>query len=239
MTPIDGDDPEQDGPSLVPSDELAEALRAAEESVEGRRRPAAAGDPPAAASSTDKLTIELLSQELQALKEEFEARTKELEESKDRFLRLQAEFENFRRRTLKEKQESLQYGQQNLIKDLLAPVDNLERALGHFEQSTGGDLQTLLQGLALVQREFLAALGKHGVRVVDPKGEAFDPAFHEAMGQVASDDVAANGVVQVLQKGYVLKDRILRPAMVLVAAPPAAPSKRAAENEGPESGGSE
>ncbi|HEX6862454.1 MAG TPA: nucleotide exchange factor GrpE [Thermoanaerobaculia bacterium] len=234
MTPNDKTDPEEDGPSLAPSDEMAEALREAEESVEERRRTGAGGDPPAGgASSTDKLTIEVLSQELQSLKEEFEARSKELEESKDRYLRLQAEFENFRRRTLKEKQESLQYGQQNLIKDLLAPVDNLERALGHIERSAGGDLQNLLQGLVLVQREFLAALGKHGVRVVDPKGEAFDPAFHEAMGQVASDDVAANRVVQVLQKGYVLKDRMLRPAMVLLAAPPATGSKK---TEGPESG---
>ncbi len=208
----------EDGPSIAPTDEMAEALREAEEAVDGRREGAGGAGPGAGSADNDKMTIELLSQELQSLKDEFEARTKELEEANDRHLRLQAEFENFRRRTLKEKQESLQYGQQNLVKDLLSAVDNLERALGHVEQSADADLQSVLQGVELVHRELLAALGKHGVTVVDPEGEDFDPAYHEAMGQVPSDQVAPNGVVQVLQKGYLLKDRMLRPARVLVAA---------------------
>jgi molecular chaperone GrpE len=228
----DRPDENEDGPTLSPSDEMAEALRQAEEAVADRRR-GPGEDPPGAGDgqqSPDKMTIELLSQELQSLKDEFEARCKELEEANERHVRLQAEFDNFRRRTLKEKQESLQYGQQNLIKDLLSTVDNLERALGHVEQNSDADLQSILQGVELVHRELLGALGKQGVQVVDPAGQEFDPAYHEAMGQIPSDEVPPNGVIQVLQKGYLLKDRMLRPARVLVAA--AAPD----DQEKPEQG---
>jgi molecular chaperone GrpE len=216
----DSPDENEENPSLEPSDEMAEALREAEASYDDRHRQSASGENDAA-RSPDKMTIEMLSQELQSLKDEFESRCKELEEAKERYLRLQAEFENFRRRTLKEKQESLRYGQQNLVKDLLSTVDNLERALGHVEQSADADLQGILQGVELVQRELMAALAKHGVKVIDPTGEAFDPAYHEAMGQVPSTDLPPNSVVQVLQKGYLLQDRMLRPARVLVARPPA------------------
>lgn len=224
MSSPDSPDENEDSPTLEPSDEMAEALREAEQSLEERRRHAAGADAPGAGGaserSPDKLTIEMLSQELQSLKDEFESRCKELEEARERYVRLQAEFENFRRRTLKEKQESLRYGQQNLIKDLLSTVDNLERALGHGEQSADADLQSILQGVELVHRELLAALVKQGVKVVDPTGEPFDPAYHEAMGQVPSTEVPPNSVVQVLQKGYLLQDRMLRPARVLVARAP-------------------
>jgi molecular chaperone GrpE len=202
-------------PAIATSDEMEAALREAAEAVDERRRGPDAGE-----ISPDKMTIEMLSQELQSLKEEFEARCKELEEANDRHARLQAEFENFRRRNLKERQESLQYGHQNLVKDLLSTVDNLERAVGHTEQSDDVNLESVLQGVALVQREFLAALGKQGVKEIDPAGEPFDPTFHEAMGQVPDSAVAANTVVQVLQKGYLLQDRMLRPARVMVARAP-------------------
>ena len=192
---------------------MAEALREATESMESRES-AAAGP---GGLSGDEQTIEALVTELQSMKEEFEARCNEVIELKDRDARLQAEFENFRRRSLKEKQEALQYGQQNLIKDLLSTVDNLERALEHGDPGEEIDLQGVLEGLDLVQREFLAALGKSGVKQLDPGGEAFDPNYHEAMGQVPMEGVEPNTVVQVLQKGYVLQDRMLRPARVLVA----------------------
>ena len=203
------------GPKIEPSEEMEEALREATASVEARREGA---DTPSAATSADERTMEALIAELQSMKEEFEARCKEADEVTDRYTRLQAEFENFRRRSLKEKQEALQYGQQNLIKDLLATVDNLERALEHAAPGQEADLSSVLEGVALVQREFLTALGKLGVKQVDPAGEAFDPNYHEAMGQVPAEGVEPNSVVQVLQKGYVLQDRMLRPARVLVAA---------------------
>ena len=169
----------------------------------------------------DKVTIEALSNELQALKDAFEERGNELEAAKDRHLRLQAEFENFRRRSLKEKQETLQYGPQNLVKDLLSTVDNLERAIEHSEQSADADLKSLLQGVELVQRELLGTLAHHGVAVVEAEGQLFDPAVHEAMGQAPDATVAPNTVVEVLQKGYQLRDRLLRPARVIVSSPAA------------------
>ena len=166
------------------------------------------------------MTIEVLSAELQSTKEAYEAARGELEESKDRSLRLQAEFENFRRRSLKERQDSHRFGHENLVKDLLSAVDNLERAISHTEQSDGGDLSSFLQGVELVYREILAAFGKHGVSVIEPTGEPFDPALHEAMVQVPSADVAPNSVVDVYQKGYQLHDRMLRAARVTVAKAP-------------------
>ena len=202
------------GPKIEPSEEMEEALREAEASVEALRE----GTETSGSGSADEKTMEALIAELQSMKEEFEARCNEVEELTDRYTRLQAEFENFRRRSLKEKQEALQYGQQNLIKDLLATVDNLERALEHADPSQEIDLSSVLEGVGLVQREFLTALGKVGVKQVDPAGEAFDPNFHEAMGQIPVEGVEPNSVVQVLQKGYVLQDRMLRPARVLVAA---------------------
>ncbi|MFP6640778.1 MAG: nucleotide exchange factor GrpE, partial [Myxococcota bacterium] len=112
------------------------------------------------------------------------------------------------------------YGQQNLIKDLLSTVDNLERALEHGDLDQEADFQSVLDGLGLVHREFLAALGKCGVKVVDPGGEPFDPNHHEAMGQIPAEGAEPNTVVEVLQKGYLLQDRMLRPARVLVAKEP-------------------
>jgi molecular chaperone GrpE len=210
---------DDEGGALTPSAELEEALREASEAVEGRKAGElrAAGNKP----SADKLTIELLSGELQTLKAEYEALQGELDQAGERYARLQAEFENFRRRGLRERQEAHQFGHQNLVKDLLATVDNLDRALEHVEQNNDGDdLQALLQGVELVSRELMVALGKHGVIRIEAKDEIFDPAVHEAMAQIESADVPTNTVLQVLQTGYMLRDRMLRPARVVVSKAP-------------------
>lgn len=220
-------EPEDEGLTIEPSAEMAEALREATrayEAREGRQGGESApgpGSPGGGGSgSADKMTIELLSQELQDLKRLHEQKLEEVGEQKDQFLRLQAEFENFRRRSLKEKQESLRYGHQNLVKDLLSAVDNLERALEHGAQNAGSDVKGVLDGIELVHREILNALEKHGVSQIDALGKAFDPAVHEAIGQMPSAEVAANTVLQVLQRGYVIHDRMLRPARVIVAREP-------------------
>ena len=209
--------------ALPASEELEAALREAAASVEARE----AG--PGQSPSADEMLLEALSAELQAGKEQFEALTQERDELTDRFLRLQAEFENFRRRNLKERQEAHNYGSQNVFKDLLPAVDNLDRAMEHSaeaaEGSRGEDLQALLQGLELVRREFLGVLGKHGVTKIEAAGQPFDPAVHEAMTQVVDDDVPQGSVIQVLEEGYQLKDRMLRPARVVV-------SKRSESNAG-------
>jgi molecular chaperone GrpE len=216
---------EADGGSLAPSNELEAALQEASDAVgQGKAR----GESAAAsgAGSADKVVIQALSTELQALKEQFEAQQRELEETRERHVRLQAEFDNFRKRGLKERQEAHQFGHQNLVKDLLATVDNLERAIGHGEESPAADLQAVLQGVELVHRELMAVLAKHGVSVIDTSEARFDPAVHEAMAQVPDATVPPNSIVDVLQKGYLLRDRMLRPARVVVSKAPEPESSR-------------
>ena len=202
--------------SIQAGDELEAALREAEEAVDQRAADRAAGPIEAEdGSSADKMTIELLSQELQSLKADYETALAAKVDEDDKLLRLTAEFENFRRRTLKEKQDTFKYGHQNLVKDLLATVDNLERAVVHVEGNKDGDFQSLLQGVELVQRELLGVLTKHGVESIEAEGQLFDPNVHEAMAQIPSPDHPENTVIEVLQAGYMLRDRMLRPARVV------------------------
>lgn len=216
MSDFPNDDSREEGsPAIEASSEMEEALREATQAVEARQN-LAEGEAPETASP-DKMTIELLSQELQELKGLYEEKLKEFDEQNEQFLRLQAEFENFRRRNLKEKQESFKFGHQNLVKDLLSAVDNLERALEHGAQHAGPEVRGILDGVELVHREVLGALAKHGVKEVEAEGTIFDPADHEAMGQVPNSEVPPNTIVQVLEKGYVIHDRMLRPARVIVS----------------------
>jgi len=153
--------------------------------------------------------------------EEVERMAGQLVENRDKYVRLLADFDNFRRRAHKDRQDVIQYGHENLVKDLLSTVDNLDRAIEHAHQNDGGDLESLLQGVELVQREFYAVLAQHEVHVIDAEGSEFDPSLHEAMAQVHDDSAPPNTVIEVLQKGYQLRDRLLRPARVVVAKVPA------------------
>ena len=193
---------------LTPNEELERALREATEAVEAREasRPGAASSP-----------LEAPEREAGGPSAGLEALRAELEERQDRFLRLQADFENFRRRTLREREEAYQYGHQNLVKDLLPTVDNLERAIEHARKSGREDLDGVLQGIDLVRRELMGVLAKHGVTEIEALGQAFDPSVHEALAQIEDPTVPANTVVQVFQKGYRLRDRLLRPAQVVVS----------------------
>ena len=214
-------DPGDDGPKIPASDEMEAALREATEALEHREaEEKAASAAEADAASPDKMTIELLSTELQELKALHEEKLEEAEEQADQHLRLQAEFENFRRRSLKEKQESFKFGHQNLVKDLLSAVDNLERALEHGAQNAGAEVKGILDGVELVYREILGTLAKHAVQEIQAEGAVFDPAVHEAMGQIPNGAVPPNTVLQVLQKGYVIHDRMIRPSRVIVSREP-------------------
>ncbi len=153
--------------------------------------------------------------------EEIERMAGQLVENRDKYVRLLADFDNFRRRAHKDRQDVIQFGHENLVKDLLSTVDNLDRAIEHAHQNDGGDLASLLQGVELVQRELHAVLAQHEVQVIDAEGSEFDPSLHEAMAQVQDDSVAPNTVIEVLQTGYRLRDRLLRPARVVVAKPTA------------------
>jgi len=166
----------------------------------------------------------LLEQPIEAPPEDEVVRLREeLSASHDRLLRLQADFDNFRKRALREREEALQFGPQILVKDLLSVVDNLARAIDHARQSGGGDLEGLLQGVELVLRELESVLAKNHVREVEALGKSFNPAQHEAMAQVPNASVEPNTIVEVLQKGYQLRERLIRPARVIVARAPDAP----------------
>lgn len=135
----------------------------------------------------------------------------------DKFLRERADLENLRKRFQKEKEDLFKYGNENLIQEILPSVDNLERALGHAGDGNGA---AIIEGVQMTLNMLLASLKKFGVTPLDTNGVAFDPAFHQAMAQVETADQEPNTVVQEFQKGYLLNDRLLRPAMVTVAKAP-------------------
>ena len=143
----------------------------------------------------------------------------ELAESKDRLLRALAETENVRRRMQRERDDALKFGASAFAKDLLSPVDNLRRALDAMPEAELSDprAKSLRDGVAATERELLAAFERHGLKRIDPKGELFDHNFHQAIFEAERPDVPAGTIVEVLQPGYVLHERLLRPAMVGVA----------------------
>ena len=197
--------------SLAPNPELEAALQEAAEAVLEQGAPGGPEQPSEEVVLGEPIELEGL--------EELEHLRAEIVEANDRLLRIRADFENFRRRAAREHQDALQFGPQNLVKDLLPVVDNLERAIDHARLSEGGDLQSLLQGVELVAREFLAALAKNHVSEIDAFGKPFNPALHEAMAQVSDEAVEPNTVIDVLEKGYQIRDRLVRPARVVVAKP--------------------
>jgi molecular chaperone GrpE len=143
----------------------------------------------------------------------------ELAESKDRLLRALAETENVRRRAERERADASKYGASALAKDLLNVADNLRRALESVPEAQAADERTrnLLQGVAATERELLAAFERNGIRRIEPAGERFDHNLHQAIFEVENTGQPPGTVVQVLQPGYVMHDRLLRPAMVGVA----------------------
>ncbi len=148
----------------------------------------------------------------------------------DRLLRSAADMENLRRRTEREIADARQYAVTGFARDLLSVGDNLRRALEAIPaevRSADAQLATFAEGVELTERELLKALSKHGVEKLDPVGQKFDPNFHQAIFEVESADQPAGTVVQVVQAGYSIADRVLRPAMVGIAK--AAKAKPAAE----------
>ena len=143
----------------------------------------------------------------------------ELAEHKDRLLRALAETENTRRRAQREREDAAKYAISGFAKDLLSAADNLRRALDSLPEATAGDERTrnLLAGVAATERELLTAFERHGIRRIDPGGEPFDHNFHQAIYEADRADRPAGTIIEVLQPGYLLYDRLLRPAMVGVA----------------------
>jgi molecular chaperone GrpE len=148
------------------------------------------------------------------------ALAKEVAEHKDKLLRTLAEMENLRRRTDREVADARAYGVSNLARDVVGVADNLRRALAAAGESTAlaeGPAKSLREGVELIERDLLKVLERYGVKRFDPKGAKFDPNFHQAIFEVADDSIAAGSVAQVIQPGYMIGERVLRPAMVGVA----------------------
>ncbi len=151
-----------------------------------------------------------------ALAERWVEAQKESCENRDCWLRAAAELENFRKRTVQEKSRLLKYGNEQLLRDLLPVVDNLERALAHAERTEVSE--TFVDGVSLIAGMLKDVLERYGVREIKALGEAFDPNVHEAISRMAQAGTGPNVVVQEIETGYLYHDRLLRPAKVVVSA---------------------
>jgi molecular chaperone GrpE len=164
------------------------------------------------------------------------AEAQEIAGLKDRLLRALAEMENLRRRTEREVADARHYGIASFARDILGVADNMQRAMqaldAELREKADSTVQALLDGVELTERELLKVLEKHGIKKIEPLGEKFDPHFHQAMYEVPDASAPAGSVVQVVQPGYVIGDRMLRPALVAIAkgGPKVAPEAVANDN---------
>jgi len=152
-------------------------------------------------------------QTLESLRTALDAKEKEARENYDRYVRSVAELDNYRKRAAREKAETIKYGKEDVIKDILPFLDSLDRALEHADAS---DAKTFRDGIALIQDQLLCCLKRHGVERIESLGANFDPNFHEALMQVESPEHADNQVASEMEKGYLLNGRLIRPARVCV-----------------------
>jgi len=141
----------------------------------------------------------------------------EAAENYDRFLRLQAEVENYKRRMAKEHTESLRYAISPLVTDVAAVIDNLERAIEHARKEQGETVEALVAGIEMVLKQLGETLGRYGVVRIEAVGKPFDPSRHEAINVVETNDVPENQVLDEYQAGYLLHERVIRPARVSVS----------------------
>jgi len=164
---------------------------------------------------TKETEVDILKEEIKTLKEEK--------------IRVLAEMENLRKRFEREKIDSIKYGSVNLARDVLSPGDNLERALSviNEEEEQSQSIKNLIEGLLMVKKELSTALEKNGITKIDSLDKKFDPNLHQAMMEIENDDLDEGVVVQEIQTGYMMHDRLLRPAMVGVSKKP----KKATEVE--------
>ena len=158
----------------------------------------------------------------------------EAEQNKDLYLRALADLANYRKRAQREKEDAIRFANDSLLREIIPVVDNLERAVEHAGSGDDQD-KNLLEGVQMTLEQFRKVLESFGIKVVGSLGEVFDSNFHQAMGQMVTSEHPPNTVVQELQKGYTLNDRLLRPAMVMVAKAPEPESVENASDDAPES----
>lgn len=146
--------------------------------------------------------------------DEKERLTAEIQEINDKYLRLYAEFENYKKRVNKDKEEIFKYGNESLLYELLPIIDNLEMALKHATNSVS---EGLVQGVEITLKELQRTLEKFGLSPIEANGKPFDPLVHHAMTQVERDDVDEKTVVEEFRRGYMFRDKVLRPSLVAVS----------------------
>ncbi len=149
----------------------------------------------------------------QATADETDALTAELNQLQQQLLRVHADFDNFRKRTRQEKEDLQKFAAKRVLEDLLPVLDNFERALAALTEAS----DDVRQGIEMVHRQLTGVLEQHGVKAMEPEGQLFDPRLHEAVMQETAEGTEAGTVLAVLQKGYMLQDKVLRPAMVKVS----------------------
>lgn len=165
-------------------------------------------------SNTEEQSEELSTE--QKLEKELEEAKQAIEEQKDKYLRLSAEFDNYRKRTMKEKAELIKNGGEKAISAILPILDDLERALQNMQKAD--NVQAMYEGIDLISQKFLKVLSQEGLQKMEPVGETFDTDFHEAIALVPAPDEAQKGkVLDCVQTGYKLNDKVIRHAKVVVA----------------------
>ena len=209
---LDGNEPAANGAAgadraMTEEEMVAEAIRRGEETAEAE----IAADAERTAQERDRLQ-----NELNSVSDQIESAKQQAAEANDRFLRLQADWDNYRRRTAQERLDERQRATEKLVVDLLPVIDDLERAIEHADNLTDPAAKQFVEGVSAVCNKLVSVLNKEGVEVVNPVGEAFDPLSHQAVSQVEDTEAYDETVAQVYQKGYRMGGKDIRTAMVVV-----------------------
>ena len=219
------------GRPMTEEEMIAEAIRRGEETAEAE----IAADAQRAAQERDRLQ-----NELDSVSDKIEAAKQQAAEANDRFLRLQADWDNYRRRTAQERLDERQRATEKLVVDLLPVIDDLERAIEHADNLTDPAAQQFVEGVSAVCYKLVGVLNKEGVEVVNPVGEAFDPLSHQAVSQIEDTQAYDETVAQVYQKGYRMGGKDIRTAMVVVThGGPKRPAEPEAADDGAAADGAE
>lgn len=219
---------DQDNKETSPETETPAAEDAHPEVTQSDAGPEAAAEvTPETPDDTEAATDDAPDSEVsEAAGEDDQSPEAEIADLKDKLLRTLAEMENLRRRSQKDREDALKYSAANFARDMLSVADNLRRAIEAFPDDGDASAETLtgfVEGVALTEKELLSTLERHGITKIEPEGEKFDPQFHEAMFEIPTADVENGTVMQVVETGYVIHDRLLRPAKVGIAKAAGAP----------------
>lgn len=206
-------------------------------------KPNASGGAPGADANSETASPVAAGEDAARLAGEVDTLQGQIADLTDRLLRAHAEMDNIRKRGEREREETAKYAISKFARDVVTVADNFERAIQAVPPGAAdedGALKSLVEGVSMTEREFLNVLERNGVRRINPKGEAFNPHRHQAMMEMQNTDVSPGTILEVYQPGYVIEDRVLRPAMVVVAKGgpkvPKTPSDEAGDGgQGPDS----